>query len=143
MPNIVVQQTIDRPPALVARVMFDPVNEPRWIDGAKKVDPFEGDATAIGTRVKRHGAFWGREFSWVTETTAHEPDGKLVLNYVEGPMTGDVTYVIAADGKGSKVTLRSNTSSAMELPGQSTFLKRTLRADLGRLKKLVERQPKP
>jgi hypothetical protein len=142
MPSVVVHQTIDRPPALVARVMFDPVNEPRWIDGAKKIGAFNGDATAIGTRVKRHGAFWGREFSWVTETSAHEPDAKLVLNYVEGPMTGSVTYEIAPDGKGSKVTLRSNTASAMELPGQSTFLKRTLQADLGRLKRLVEKQPR-
>ena len=143
MPNIVVQQKIDRPPAMVARVMFDPANEPRWIDGAKRVDPVEQSATQIGTRVKRHGAFWGRDFSWVSETAAYEADRKLVLKYVEGPMTGDVTYEITPDGNGSNITLRNNTASVIEMPGASTFLKRTLQSDLGRLKKLVERQPKP
>lgn len=142
MLNIVVQQKIDRPPAIVARVMFDPANEPRWIDGAKRVDPVEQPATEIGARVKRHGAFWGRDFSWVTETAAHEADRKLVLKYVEGPMTGEVTYEIASDGNGSNVTLRNNTASVMEMPGASTFLKRTLQADLGRLKRLVEKQPR-
>lgn len=142
MPVVVVHQKIDRAPQAVARVMFDPNFEPRWIDGAKRIEAFEGVATAIGTRVKRHGAFWGRDFSWTTETTAHEPDAKLVLTYIEGPMTGDVTYEIAPDGTGSKVTLRNNTASVMELPGAATFLKRTLQADLGRLKKLVERQGK-
>jgi hypothetical protein len=78
----------------------------------------------------------------VTETAAHEADRKLVLKYVEGPMTGEVTYEIAPDGNGSNVTLRNNTASVLEMPGASTFLKRTLQSDLGRLKKLVERQPK-
>ena len=142
MAAIVVQQKIDRAPMRVARLMLDPRNDPKWIDGAKRVEAPAVDATEIGVRVKRHGAFWGRNFSWVTETVAFESDRKLVLKYVEGPMTGDVTYEIVPDADGSLVTLRSNTSSPMELPGASTFLKRTLQADLKRLKALVERQPK-
>jgi hypothetical protein len=133
MAAIVVQQKIDRTPMVVARVMFD---------GAKRVEAPAVDATEIGTRVKRHGAFWGRSFSWVTETVAFEQDSKLTLKYVEGPMTGDVTYEIAPEVDGSLVTLRNSTASPLEMPGASTFLKRTLQADLKRLKALVERQPK-
>jgi hypothetical protein len=142
MAAIVVQQKIDRTPMVVARVMFDPRNDAKWIDGAKRVEAPAVDATEIGTRVKRHGAFWGRSFSWVTETVAFEQDSKLTLKYVEGPMTGDVTYEIAPEVDGSLVTLRNSTASPLEVPGASTFLKRTLQADLKRLKALVERQPK-
>ena len=141
MSDIVVKQKIDRPPAAVARIMFDPPNDTKWIDGAKKVEPFEGNAAAIGTRVKRHGAFWGRDFTWVTETTAHEPDTKLAFKYIEGPMTGDVTYSIAPEGNGSTVTIR-HAGATLVMPGAEAFLKRTLQGDLGRLKRLVEKQPR-
>src|SRR5690348_14347063 len=106
MSDIVVKQKIDRAPAAVARIMFDPANDTKWIDGAKKVEAFESAATTVGSRVKRHGAFWGRDFAWVTETTAHEPNAKFAFKYVEGPMTGEVTYSIAPDGTGSTVTIR-------------------------------------
>ncbi|HEY8950289.1 MAG TPA: SRPBCC family protein [Rhizomicrobium sp.] len=141
MSEIVVKQKIDRPPVAVAKIMFDPGNDTKWIDGAKKVEAFDGDATAIGMRVKRHGAFWGRDFAWVTETTAHEPDAKFAFKYVEGPMTGEVTYSIAPDGTGSTVTIH-HTGATLAMPGAEAFVKRTLQSDLGRLKKLVERQPK-
>jgi hypothetical protein len=141
MSDIVVKQKIERPPATVAQVMFDPANDTKWIDGAKKVEAFEGAATTVGARVKRHGAFWGRDFAWVTETTAHEPDAKFTFKYVEGPMTGDVTYSIAPDGNGATVTIR-HAGATLVMPGTEAFLKRTLQGDLGRLKRLVEKQPR-
>ncbi|HEY2033061.1 MAG TPA: SRPBCC family protein [Rhizomicrobium sp.] len=141
MPDIVVQQKIDRPAAAVARIMFDPANDPKWIDGAKRVDAFDTAATAVGARVKRHGAFWGRDFSWITETVAHDADAKLVLKYVEGPMTGEVTYSIAPDGGGSTVTIR-HAGATLAMPGAEAFLKRTLQSDLGKLKRLIEKQPR-
>jgi hypothetical protein len=141
MTDIVVHQKFERAPPLVARVMFDPANEPRWIDGAKRVEPYAQSATEIGARGRRHGSFWGQSFTWTTETTAFEPDRKLVLHYVEGPMTGDVTYEIAPDGAGAKVTIRHQ-GATLAMPGAEMFLKRKLQADLKRLKTLVERQPK-
>jgi len=141
MSDIVVKQKIDRAPAAVTRIIFDPANDTKWIDGAKRVEPFEGNATATGTRVKRHGVFWGRDFAWVTETTAHEPDARLAFKYVEGPVTGDVTYFIAPDGNSSTVTIR-HAGATLAMPGAETFLKRTLQSDLGRLKRLVEKQPR-
>ncbi|HEY5338693.1 MAG TPA: SRPBCC family protein [Rhizomicrobium sp.] len=142
MTDITVHQTFDRAPATVARIMFDPKNDTKWIDGAKKVEPFDQNPTQIGTRVKRHGTFWGRNFSWVTETNAYEADRKLALKYVEGPLTGEVIYEIAADGAGSKVTVRQ-LGATLAMPGTEVFLKRTLQSDLKRLKALVERQPRP
>jgi hypothetical protein len=141
MSDITASVKIDRAPSIVARVMFDPANDTKWIDGAKKIEPFEGDATVIGSRVKRHGAFWGRAFTWTTETAAHEPDRLLTLKYVEGPMTGEAIYELAADGAGTKVTIR-NQGATLSMPGTATMLKQTLQGDLARLKRLVEKQPR-
>ena len=141
MSDIVASVKIDRAPATVARIMFDPTNDIKWIDGAKKVEPFDGDATRIGVRVKRHGAFWGRAFTWTTETVSFEPDRLLILKYVEGPMTGQAIYEIAADGAGTKVTIR-NQGATLAMPGTATMLKQTLQGDLGRLKRFIERLPK-
>ena len=141
MSDIAASVKIDRAPAIVARIMFDPRNDTRWIDGAKKVAPFDGDATVIGTRVKRHGAFWGRAFTWTTETVSFEADRLLILKYVEGPMTGQAIYEIAADGAGTKVTIR-NQGATLAMPGTATMLKQTLQGDLGRLKRFIERLPK-
>jgi hypothetical protein len=77
----------------------------------------------------------------VTKTTAHEPDAKFAFRYVEGPMTGDVTYSIMPEGNGSMVTIR-HAGATLVMPGAAAFLKRTLQGDLGRLKRLVERQSK-
>ena len=141
MSDIVVKQKIERSPATVARIMFDPANDTKWIDGAKKVDPFESAPTEIGAKIKRHGAFWGRNFTWVTETTGFEPERRLSFRYVEGPMTGDVTYGIAVEDTGASVTVR-HTGATSLMPGGEMFLKRSLQADLGRLKRLVEKQPR-
>jgi hypothetical protein len=141
MSDIIASVKIARAPATVARIMFDPANDTRWIDGAKKVEPFDGDATQIGTRIKRHGAFWGRAFTWTTETAAFEPDRSLTLKYVEGPMTGQAIYEIAADGAGATVTIR-NHGATLAMPGTATMLKQTLQGDLKRLKAFVERQSK-
>ncbi len=141
MSDIVASVKIDCAPATVARIMFDPKNDTRWIDGAKKVEPFEGSATGIGTKVKRHGAFWGKNFTWTTETAAFEPDRLLILKYIEGPMTGQAIYEIAANGAGATVAIR-NQGAALAMPGTATMLKQTLQADLGRLKRLVEKLAK-
>jgi hypothetical protein len=141
MSDIVASVKIDRAPASVAKIMFDPKNDTKWIDGAKKIEAFEGDATQIGVRVKRHGAFWGSNFTWTTETAAFEPDRLLILRYVEGPMTGQAIYEIAADGAGATVTIR-NQGATLAMPGTATMLKQTLKGDLGRLKTLVEKQAK-
>jgi hypothetical protein len=138
MSDITASVKIDRAPATVARIMFDPANDIKWIDGAKRVEPFEGNATAIGTRVKRHGAFWGRDFTWTTETVSFEPERLLTLKYVEGPMTGQAIYEIVADGAGAKVTIRHQ-GATLAMVGTATMLKQTLQGDLGRLKRLVER----
>jgi len=123
------------PPGAVAGVMFDPRRDVEWIGGAKAIEPAQGDPTAIGARVTRHGGFMGRKFSWTTEVVEFEPNRLLRMNFIAGPMKGgDVTYRIAPEGKGSRVSIR-NTGPGPAF--MAWFVKRSVGKDLARLARLV------
>jgi len=133
--DVTAKRDISAKPSDVAAVMFDPRRDPEWIGGAKSVEPSRGDAKAIGTRVRRHGGFLGRKFSWETEVVAYEPDRLLDMRFVDGPMKGGgVTYRIEPQGDGSCVSIR-NTGPGPQLLGW--FVKRSVGKDLDRLAGLV------
>ena len=122
-------------PKQVAAVMFDPRRDPEWIGGAKSVEPLSGDPTAIGARVRRHGGFMGKKFSWETEVVSHQSDRLLEMLFIEGPMKGGgVTYRIEPGAGGSRVSIR-NTGPGPQIMGW--FVRRSVRKDLDRLAKLV------
>src|SRR5919112_1781444 len=102
--DILVQRAIGASPASVARVMFEPANDPKWIGGAKAVEKLTAGPLSKGARVRREGGFLGRKFSWVTEVTGFAPDRRLEMRFVEGPMKGGVTYEIEKSGGGSLVS---------------------------------------
>lgn len=128
-------RTVGASPQEIARVMFDPRRDPEWIGGAKSVEPAEGDPTAVGARVIRHGGFMGRKFSWQTEVVRFEPNRLLDMHFVSGPMKGgDVTYRIEPAERGCKVSIR-NTGPGPQI--MSLFVKRSVGKDLKRLESIV------
>lgn len=126
-------------PAAVAAIMFDPRRDPEWIGGAKSVETLMGNPVATGAKVRRHGEFLGRKFSWVTEVTGHVPDRLLRMAFVEGPMKGgEVVYRIEPDGAGSLVSIRNRAGLGFSIPGLGWFVRRSVAKDLERLARLVE-----
>ena len=134
--DIRVERFIKAPPGDVARVMFDPRNDPKWIGGARSVEPAPGPLS-VGSRVRRHGGFLGRKFSWVTEVTEQVPDRRLAMSFVEGPMKGGVTYAIQPANGGSQVSIRNHGGADMPVPGIGWMLRRSVAKDLERLDRLV------
>ena len=60
------------------------------------------------------------------------------MRFVEGPLKGEVWYNIAPKNGGCLVRIRSNVSSQFQIPGMSWRLRRSIGADLRRLKSIVE-----
>jgi uncharacterized protein YndB with AHSA1/START domain len=137
--DVTVEREFGASPKEVAAVMFDPANDPRWIGGARSVDP--APPLNMGARVRRHGGFLGRKFSWVTEVEAYEPDRRLAMRFVEGPMRGGVEYEIRPGPRGARVSIRNHGGVNFAVPGMAWFLKRSVGRDLERLAALVEQQP--
>ena len=135
--DVIASRKMAARPEQVAAVMFDPARDVEWIGGAKRVDLPSDDPTKPGTRVRRHGGFMGKSFSWETEVVEHEADRLLRMHFIDGPMKGgEVTYRIEPDGEGSRVSIR-NIGPA--LPGMGWFVRRSVAKDLERLASLMER----
>lgn len=138
--DITVKCNIAKPPAAVARTLFDPSNDSWWINGVLKAESLTQrvDPTVLGFRVRRQGIVLGQMISCVTEVIASEANRKLVMRFVEGPLKGEVSYVIVPTNRGSLLHVRSNASSQFQIPGMCWLLRRSIRADLRRLRNIVE-----
>jgi uncharacterized protein YndB with AHSA1/START domain len=136
--DVSVTTTIAAPPATVARIMFEPEHDPRWIGGAQRVIAVAGVSPAIGARVRREGSFLTRPIAWVTEVVDFEPDRRLRMRFVEGPMKGEVTYELAPASGGTLVTVRNQGETSWLMPFMATMVRRSVTADLARLKGVVE-----
>ena len=136
--DVTVEREFRAPPEAVARIMFDPENDPRWIGGARAVTRMTPDDLSPGMRVRRDGGFLGRKFHWVTEVDAYEPGRLLSMRFVEGPMKGNVRYRIRPSAGGAIVGIENSGSAAFAVPGMAWFLRRSVAADLKRLAGIVE-----
>jgi hypothetical protein len=137
--DVMVGQTMAASADRVRAVMFDPRHDPGWMAAVRSVEPL-GDETVPGARVRRVGRFLGRTLRWTTEVVAARED-ELELRIVDSPMRGTVTYHIEPSGTGSHVTIR-NTGEAPALAPRwflRIAMRRSLAADLRRLKHVVER----
>lgn len=137
--DILVERTIHAAPEEVARIMFDPENDPQWINGARSVEKLTPGPTAVGTRVRHEGGFFGRKFSWVTEVTALDPEARLAMNIVEGPIHGEVSFEVRPTAGGA-IAVVHNRGGGLPLPGMAWMVKRSVNEDLRRLAKLVAHQ---
>jgi uncharacterized membrane protein len=139
--DVSVETLVAAPPSRVRAIMFDPRQDPGWMAAVTAVEPLS-DTTRPGARVRRTGRFLGRTLRWTTEITGMS-DGRLDLTIVDGPMRGTVEYRIDADASGSRVTIRN----VGEAPGFAPrwllayAMRRSLTADLRRLRQLAERAP--
>ena len=136
--DVLVSVEMAASPRRVAAIMFDPRRDPDWIGGARSVELLSPEPTAGGARTRRTGGFLGRKFSWVTEVVEHAPDARLRMRFVEGPMRGEVSYLVAPQGKGSLVSIRNQGESRFSVPGMAWILRRSVAKDLERLKRIVE-----
>jgi uncharacterized protein YndB with AHSA1/START domain len=137
--DVLVEREVRSTPAAVARVMFEPENDPRWIGGARTVQRLTPGEITLGSRVRRDGGFLGRKFFWVTEVDELDPERLLSMRFVEGPMKGRVRYHIRPTSSGAMIAIENSGSAAFAVPGMAWMLRRSVAADLKRLAQIVER----
>lgn len=128
-------------PAHIAGVMFDPNRYPEWMKAVTSVEVLDA-ALAPGARVRHHGSFMGKEFTWTTTVeTVHFPH-VLVQQIADGPFVGVTRIGIQRSGEGSRVQMHNTgelkglgfiPDSMVAGPMQSALV-----ADLARLKAIVE-----
>lgn len=134
--EIEVSREMSAAPATVAAVMFDPRRDREWMANTQLAEVPHGDWTAPGARVRREGTLLGRKLGWTTRVEEHVPDRLLRLAFVDGPMSGEISYAIEPSEGGARVTIHDR--SQYDFTVMSWMIRQQFSDDLDRLARLVE-----
>jgi hypothetical protein len=126
--------TISRPRAEVFGYLAELENLPRWnyaIAATRKLDP--GPVT-VGTRYSQLRTVPARREE-TFEVAEYEPDAKLTVHGRFGPFTGDLSYLLAADGGSTVLT----NAVALDGPRLATRqIRSAVAANLAVLRQILE-----
>lgn len=124
-------------PADIAAVMFDPQREQDWIEAVTGVELVDA-ALAPGARVRHRGRVMGKDLTWTSEVEAVHFPHVLTRRIAGGPVVGVVRYDIQRSASGSRVRVRSVGETDVPAIFVEGPLRAAMRADLARLKAIVE-----
>jgi carbon monoxide dehydrogenase subunit G len=133
---------IERPPAEVFAFLADPANLPRWQPAVVQVSADPPGGFVPNSRLTERRTFLGNSVRSTLEVTALEPDRRLDLTTVEGPVRFCVSHRLEPSGEGTRLTLvgEGEPGGALRLAGPllRRVVNRQARDDLRRLKRLLE-----
>ncbi len=140
--DVLVETHIDRPPAEVAAYAGDPTNAPTWYVNIRSIDWRTEPPVAVGSRMDFVASFLGRRLSYTYEVVELVPGERLVMQTEEGPFPMRTTYTWAAEGSGTRMTLRNTGRptgfSKIAAPVMAAAMRRATTKDLAALKRLLE-----
>ena len=135
---------IDRPRAAVAAYACDPNNATAWYANIQAVDWRTEPPLAVGSRLAFVARFMGRRLEYTYEVRELVPGERFVMSTSEGPFPMETTYAFDdAPSGATRMTLRNRGEPAgfakVGAPLMARAMRQANRADLRRLKELVER----
>ena len=141
--DVTATTVIDAPPDAVAAVQFDPNRDPDWIGGVDRIELVTTQSFGLGSQVRRIGGFLGRKIVWLMRVEEYEPARLVRMHALESPFPMDVDYILepAADGRTrASIRIQGKGGSVYGMPGflQAPMVLRSVKGDLGRLKRIVE-----
>ena len=105
MIDFTIQTDIDRPVADVFGYVTDPSKLPTWQTNTVSAMVVAGGPVGLGSRVVEvHRAPGGKELSQVVEFWEFEPNRRLSIRVVEGPMPIDGTLKFEARERGTRMS---------------------------------------
>ena len=142
--DVVSETVIRRPQREVAAYASDPGNAPEWYANILSVEWRTPPPMAVGSRMEFVATFLGRRLAYTYEVVEHEPGERLVMRTAQGPFPMETTYAWQPlDAGSTRMTLRNRGRprgfSALVAPFMAAAVRRANRADLGRLRELLER----
>ena len=140
--DVLTEVSIQRPVAEVAAFAGDPSHAPEWYVNIKSVEWQTPPPLAVGSRIAFVAHFLGRRLAYTYEIREWVPGARLVMSTAEGPFPMETTYTWAAEGEGTRMTLRNRGQptgfSAWMAPIMATMMRRANTADLAKLKTVLE-----
>ena len=143
--DVVTETVIRRPRYEVAAYAGDPANAPEWYANIASVEWQTPPPVAVGCRLDFVANFLGRRLAYTSEVTELIPGERLVMRTAQGPFPMETTYTWQAlDAGATRMTLRNRGRPAgfsrLAAPFMAAAVRRANRADLARLRSLLEQR---
>ena len=142
--DVVTETVIRRPRDEVAAYAGDPGNAPRWYANIGSVEWRTAPPVAVGSRMDFVATFLRRRLAYTYEVVELVPGERLVMRTAQGPFPMETTYTWQPlDADTTRMTLRNRGRprgfSVLLAPFMGAAVRRANRADLARLRELLER----
>jgi uncharacterized membrane protein len=142
--DVTVEATVERPRAEVAGYAADWRNDTEWIGALSEARLLTEPPFGVGSRVLRVAGFLGKRIQYVNEVVEYESEERLVMRSVQAPFPMTVTYEFEDADGGTLMRIRAegDASGFYRLAGPllSRAVRRSIAADLARLKQVLEAQ---
>ncbi|WP_448625088.1 SRPBCC family protein [Geodermatophilus sp. URMC 64] len=143
--DVVTETVIRRPRAEVAAYASDPSNAPEWYANIDSVAWRTAPPLAVGSRMDFVARFLGRRLAYTYEVTDLVPGERLVMRTAQGPFPMETTYTWQSlDPTSTRMTLRNRGRprgfARWAAPVMATAVRRANRADLARLRTLLDQR---
>ena len=145
--DILTETVIERPCAEVAAFAAQPDNAPRWYVNIKSAEWRSEPPLRVCSQVAFAAHFLGRRLAYTYEFVELLPGERLVMRTAEGPFPMETTYTWASTPCGcTRMTLRNRGTPSgfarLMAPFMAWAMRRANRADLARLKAVLEADPR-
>jgi uncharacterized membrane protein len=142
--DVVTETVIRRPRDQVAAYAGDPGNAPEWYANIDSVEWRTDPPVAVGSRMDFVATFLGRRLAYTYEVVELVPGERLVMRTAQGPFPMETTYTWQSlDAATTRMTLRNRGRprgfSVLAAPFVAAAVRRANRADLRRLREVLER----
>jgi hypothetical protein len=142
--DVLTEITIQQPLHYVAAYASNPDNAPSWYVNIKAVAWETPPPAMVGSRIGFVARFLGNQLAYTYEIVELVQDERLVMRTAQGPFPMETTYTWESlDSGATRMTLRNrgvpSGFSRLVSPLMKWMMRRANRADLARLKHLLER----
>ncbi|MGY1710916.1 SRPBCC family protein [Geodermatophilus sp. SYSU D00758] len=143
--DVVTETVVARPVDEVAAYAGDPAHAPEWYAAICSVEERTPRPLAVGSRVDFVARFLGRRLAYTYEVVELEPGRCLAMRTADGPFPMETTYTWEPVDPGrTRMTLRNRGRptgfSRFAAPVVAVAVRRANRADLARLREVLERR---
>lgn len=142
--HIQISKVINRPVEEVFEFMSDPEKEKLYRIGLIESEQLSEGPFGVGTTTREVSQFFGRRIETVSEVTEYEPNKKVSMKTISGPMQAEFSIILNEVNGGTEVTyeVEGETGGFFKLadPIVARMGKRQMESELANLKDLLEAQ---
>ena len=133
---------IQKPVGEVFAYSNDPANNAKWQEGLVESKVTSSGPIGVGTQITDVRKFLGQKMDSKLEVTAYQPNKRVSLKTVSGPIRFEITQLYEPADGGTKITLLGEGEPGGLFKLAEGAVKKQfenqLQGDLGRLKKVME-----